>query len=296
LICKEICLKNSLGENCLHTCGCVLGRNIVFLLLTNGQLFRSTDMGKIWDDEAEDMQDGFIRYTKLKKHLNDLKKTEDFLLVKDIIPSPENPDIFWIIGKGSMNWRTENAGESYIPWFIDYDDKIYPASSVLLHPIKNSSLLASVLRPEGCENWSPDNPGMECQQALLVSHEMGHSWNLIHGNVKRFEWGNAGKVLNKIETRYHQHFVFGNRMRNREEDVQHVDWTTVYFSRKKEGKGEVMSVCFSMKFNGEIKCNDLLENLHSFHFFRNYIYLAFYGANREVTIILKKKSEYCFLG
>ena len=251
--------------------------------MANGQLFRSTDMGKIWDDEAEEMNEGFIRYTKLKKHLNDLKKNEDFLLLKDIIPSPENPNIFWLIGKNAMNWRTEDAGESYIPWYIEFLDKIYPASSLLLHPIRNSSVLATVLLPEGCENWSPDGNGVGCKQGLLVSHDIGHEWELIDGDVKRFEWGNAGKLLNKIETRYHQHYVFGNRKRNREEDVQLVNWTTVYFSKNKEKKGEVMVVCFSVRVYGEIKCTELLENLHSFHFFRNFIYLAFY-LQKEVNI------------
>ncbi len=291
-MCRDICLKNSLGENCLHTCGCVLGRNIIYLLLKNGQLFRSVDMGKIWDDERESLHEYFERSTKLNKHLNSYKTNEDFLSLKDMIPNPENPNILWFLGKTTINWRTEDAGGSYNIWFIES----LKVSSIFLHPIRNTSLLATTMMPEACDGWSSDIL-LECKQKLHVTHDGGISWDLLEENVKKFGWGNSGKILNKIETRYHQHYVFGTMRKKtavQGEEFNTVDWTTVYFTKtneKNEKKLEVMFICnkwWLKDGKGFKKCDKILDNLHSFYFFTNYIYLAFYTLDNEVNPIHKK--------
>lgn len=286
-MCKDLCFKNSLGENCLHSCGCVLGNNIIYLLLTNGQLFRSTDMGKIWDDESIGLLESFERFTKLNKHLNSLKSNEEFLLIKDIIPNPQNHDILWILGKSSLNWKTEDAGDTYGIWYIETEGHILKVSSIFLHPTRNNSLLATSLSPEICENWAAELSS-DCKQALYVSHDNGKQWDLVDKNVKKFGWGNSGKFFNKINTRFHQHYVFGTAKNISEEinPITTVDWSTIYFS-KSNGRNEVMMVCnrwWLKKGEGFGKCNLLLDNLHSFHFFRNYIYLAFYTKEKEVTL------------
>lgn len=286
-LCKQNCLEFSLGENCFHTCGCILGNNILFLLLNNGKLYRSNDMGKLWDDEQSSLHESFERFTKLNKHLNQYKTNEDLFLLKEIIANNENPNIIWLIGKTAINWKTDNAGRSYSIWYLDKEKDLPKVSSILLHPTKNNSLLATTLSPESCELWVSE--GLEnCKQRLFVSFDDAKSWEILEENVKKFAWGNSGKIIHKINTRYYQHYVFGKtQKRNSDVGVSNnvVDWSTVYFSKINARKTEVMIVCneWGIKTGRNfLNCNELLDNVHSFHFFRNYIYLAFYTADKEV--------------
>ena len=260
-------------------------------------------MGKIWDDETDSLRQTFDKSTKLNKHLNSLKSNEDFILIKDIIPNSENPNIFWFLGHSAINWKTEDAGASYSIWYIEIESVGYVAkvSSILLHPIRNTSLLATTMNPEACEDWTSDS-SVECKQRLHVSHDAGKTWDLVDENVLKFEWGNAGKYINMIETRYHQHYVFGRKITGLNGgNLSTVDWSTIYFSKKtkkNEQKSEVMMICnkWWLKDGREFsKCSEILQNLHSFNFFGNYIYLAYFGSNQEVLSYIKFNYSLKFL-
>lgn len=133
--CKDICSKNSLGENCMRVCGCVLGRNIIYILLKNGKIYKSEDSGKIWNDELLNLKKSFEQETKLNKKLNNYKSeintfiineiiikykfTDIRLILLNILKSIYNPDYIWILGNGYINWLSQDGGKTYDIWYLN---------------------------------------------------------------------------------------------------------------------------------------------------------------------------------
>jgi Sortilin, neurotensin receptor 3, len=157
----------------------VNGTDVVFILMTHPlhvshDLFRSTDNGKTWVDQAPYLVGADA------EHGNKTAKG-----VIDFYVAPADPSVIYFAGYGGFMWVTQDAGNSYAVVTSSEVTRIY---TVEVHPSDSSWALVLGDRPK-CTNATSAGT---CFTNLLLTKNFGVSWVILDTYVHCASWGDAG--------------------------------------------------------------------------------------------------------
>lgn len=154
---------------------CGQSTNIILGQTVKGQIYRSTDDGETWEYKHD--------YDKLEGVGQlDKKNVKKASKIAEIVPSPVDTNLVFLIGASGVNWVSEDCGSNFKP--LNNGRKI---SQFKFHPTQRSWALASIFT--SCDDFdADDDEPCKIYREVYYTTDLGEHWNFLKDYVIEFEW------------------------------------------------------------------------------------------------------------
>uniref|UniRef100_A0A7S3KHT3 VPS10 domain-containing protein n=1 Tax=Euplotes crassus TaxID=5936 RepID=A0A7S3KHT3_EUPCR len=157
----------------MHWCG--ESTNIILGQTIKGQIYRSVDRGETWEFKHD--------YEKLDGAGQlDKKNVKKATKIADIVESPVDSNLVFLIGASGVNWVSEDCGANFKP--LNNGRKI---SQLKFHPTQRNWAMASIFT--SCEDFDEDDEPCKIYREVYYTQDLGEHWNFLKDYVLEFEWG-----------------------------------------------------------------------------------------------------------
>lgn len=158
---------------------CGSSTNIILGQTVKGQIYRTTDSGQTWEFKHDyDKLDGVGQLDK-----KNVKKASK---IAEIVPSPVDSNLLFLIGAAGVNWVSEDCGSNFKP--LNNGRKI---SQFKFHPTQRNWALASIFT--SCDDFEDDDEPCKIYREVYYTTDLGEHWNFLKDYVIEFEWGKLDK-------------------------------------------------------------------------------------------------------
>ena len=159
---------------------CGTGTNIILGQTMKGQIYRSTDNGQTWEYKHDyENLEGISQLDKKQ-----IKKASK---IAEIVPSPVDSNLVFLIGASGVNWVSEDCGSNFKP--LNNGRKI---SQFKFHPTQRNWAMASIFT--SCDDFdSDDDEPCKIYREVYYTQDLGEHWNFLKDYVIEFEWAKATK-------------------------------------------------------------------------------------------------------
>ena len=149
--------------------------NIILGQTVKGQIYRSIDNGETWEFKHD--------YEKLEGAGQlDKKNVKKAAKIVDIVESPVDPNLVFLIGAAGVNWVSEDCGANFKP--LNNGRKI---SELKFHPTQRNWAMASIFT--SCDDF--DDEPCKIYREVYYTTDLGEHWNFLKDYVLEFEWAKS---------------------------------------------------------------------------------------------------------
>jgi hypothetical protein len=157
---------------------CGESTSIILGQTARGQIYRSTDSGQTWEFKHD--------YNKLESSGGQLDQlnVKKASKIAEIVPSPVDSNLIFLIGSSGINWVSEDCGSNFKP--LNNGRKI---SQFKFHPTQRNWAMAAIFT--SCDDFEDDDEPCKIYREVYYTTDLGEHWNFLKDYVLEFEWAKA---------------------------------------------------------------------------------------------------------
>lgn len=153
---------------------CGSSTNIILGQTVKGQIYRSSDSGQTWEYKHD--------YNKLEGAGQiDKKNVKKASKIAEIVPSPVDSNLLFLIGAAGVNWVSEDCGSNFKP--LNNGRQI---SQFKFHPTQRNWAMAAIFT--SCDDFEDDDEPCKIYREVYYTTDLGEHWNFLKDYVIEFEW------------------------------------------------------------------------------------------------------------